>query len=219
MSENLSEDEYRDFDDNDEWRMPQFPPAKKLKTTQTKCTESEGKTGEGTEKFSDLKFKSRLGHQRTIIQVDIDCFYAQVEMVRDPSLRDVPLGVQQRNSVVTCNYVARSRGVTKMMYVREALLKCPELVLVRGEDLTPYREFSSRVTSLLVERFTPLVERLGLDENFLDVSALVASRLDGVATGELQVVGKNFGQKSQVWYGNMVTWLWLKNPLLHSVAS
>ena len=47
------------------------------------------------------------GHSRTIIHFDIDCFYAQVEMLKDPSLKDKPLGIQQKNIVVTCNYPAR----------------------------------------------------------------------------------------------------------------
>ena len=46
-----------------------------------------------------------LGHSRTIIHVDIDCFYAQVEMLRNPDLRNIPLGIQQKHIVVTCNYV------------------------------------------------------------------------------------------------------------------
>ena len=47
-------------------------------------------------------------HSRVIIHIDIDCFYAQVEMVSDPSLVSKPLGIQQKNIVVTCNYVARA---------------------------------------------------------------------------------------------------------------
>ncbi|XP_068716159.1 DNA polymerase iota-like [Montipora foliosa] len=116
-------------------------------------------------------------HKRIIIHVDIDCFYAQVEMIRNPDLRNVPLGIQQKHIVVTCNYVARKRGVTKLSFVTDAKKKCPDLVLVKGEDLTVYREFSGKVHSLLTRKFTPLVERLGMDENFLDVTELVTSRL------------------------------------------
>ena len=74
-------------------------------------------------------------HSRVIIHIDIDCFYAQVEMVADPSLVSKPLGIQQKNIVVTCNYVARASGVGKCMLVTEALKVCPALVLVNGEDL------------------------------------------------------------------------------------
>lgn len=44
-----------------------------------------------------------------------------------------------RYLIVTSNYAARARGVTKLMRIEEAKAKCPELILVPGEDLTPYR--------------------------------------------------------------------------------
>ncbi|KFW11694.1 DNA polymerase iota, partial [Eurypyga helias] len=114
---------------------------------------------------------------RVIVHIDLDCFYAQVEMIRNPELRDKPLGVQQKFIVVTCNYEARKLGVKKLMSVRDAKAKCPQLILVNGEDLTPYREMSYKVTELLVE-FCPLVERLGFDENFVDITEIVEKRLN-----------------------------------------
>ena len=47
---------------------------------------------------------------------------------------------QQKNIVVTTNYVARARGVSKLSYIKDAVVKCPDLVLVSGEDLSNYRE-------------------------------------------------------------------------------
>lgn len=76
---------------------------------------------------------------RVVLHFDCDAFYAQVEEVRNPALRDVPLGVTQKYLIVTCNYPARRAGITKLMGITEAKAKCPELVLVSGEDLTPYR--------------------------------------------------------------------------------
>lgn len=70
-------------------------------------------------------------HTRAIIHFDIDCFYAQAEEVRNPKLRGRPLGVTQKYLIVTCNYEARQRGVTKLMGITDALAKCPELALVR----------------------------------------------------------------------------------------
>lgn len=55
-------------------------------------------------------------------------------------------GIQQKYLIVTCNYVAREMGVTKLMSVTQAKEKCPQLVLVKGEDLTHYREISYKVT-------------------------------------------------------------------------
>ena len=51
-----------------------------------------------------------LNRNRVILHFDIDCFYAQVEMIKDPSLASKPLGIQQKNIVVTCNYIAREKG-------------------------------------------------------------------------------------------------------------
>uniref|UniRef100_A0A1A9W5P7 UmuC domain-containing protein n=1 Tax=Glossina brevipalpis TaxID=37001 RepID=A0A1A9W5P7_9MUSC len=124
--------------------------------------------------FSSALNKSEP-HQRTIIHLDMDCFYAQVEEIKNPSLCSQPLGVQQKNFVVTCNYKARSHGVKKLMLVADAKRLCPDLILVNGEDLTPYRQMSQKIYELLLN-FTPSVEKLGLDENFMDVSLLVEKR-------------------------------------------
>ncbi|XP_067619132.1 DNA polymerase iota [Eurosta solidaginis] len=126
--------------------------------------------------FSNILNRSEP-HQRTIIHLDMDCFYAQVEEIRDPTLRTCPLGVQQKTCVVTCNYVAREFGVKKLMLIEEAQRLCPTLTLVNGEDLTPYRQMSQRIFDVLLT-FTPFVEKLGFDENFLDVSAQVKSRIE-----------------------------------------
>nr|XP_057925889.1 DNA polymerase iota isoform X2 [Doryrhamphus excisus] len=120
--------------------------------------------------------KTTTPAHRVILHFDLDCFYAQVEMLRNPALRDVPLGVQQKYIIVTCNYVARQQGVTKLMSVTDAKEKCPQLVLVKGEDLTHYREMSYQVTDLLLS-FSPLVERLGLDENYVDITEMIQRRL------------------------------------------
>lgn len=114
-------------------------------------------------------------HSRTILHFDVDCFYAQVEMLRDPSLSDKPLGIQQKNIVVTCNYVARDRGVKKCSFIAEAKKACPDLVLVNGEDLSRYRKMSQDIFDCIRDYCGGRcpVEKLGLDENFVDVSLLV----------------------------------------------
>ncbi|KAM7415775.1 hypothetical protein PAMA_018034 [Pampus argenteus] len=119
---------------------------------------------------------SKTPAHRVIVHFDLDCFYAQVEMIRNPALRHVPLGIQQKYIIVTCNYVARQQGLTKLMSVTDAKEKCPQLVLVKGEDLTHYREMSYKVTELLMS-YCPLVERLGFDENYMDITDMVETRL------------------------------------------
>uniref|UniRef100_A0A1A7X8D8 Polymerase (DNA directed) iota n=2 Tax=Iconisemion striatum TaxID=60296 RepID=A0A1A7X8D8_9TELE len=129
-----------------------------------------------TSSGSAVNKASSAPSHRVILHFDLDCFYAQVEMIRNPALRCVPLGVQQKYIIVTCNYVARERGVTKLMSITDAKEKCPELVLVNGEDLTHYREMSHKMTELLMS-YCPLVERLGFDENFMDVTEMVEQKL------------------------------------------
>ncbi|CAG9827307.1 unnamed protein product [Diabrotica balteata] len=134
--------------------------------------------------------KSLEDHSRTIIHIDIDCFYAQVEMIKNPKLRQVPLGIQQKNIIVTTNYIARSQGVNKCVLVSEALKQCPNMVLVNGEDLHDYRQKSYEVTALL-QNYSRVVERLGLDENFIDVTELVSERIENVI--DISTIGNIFG--------------------------
>ena len=94
----------------------------------------------------------------------------------DPSLKGKPMGVRQKQIIVTCNYAARARGVTKCMFLKDALEVCPELELRCGEDLAVYRRYSAAVTATLAASGCP-VERLGMDENWVDVSNLVRERL------------------------------------------
>ncbi|XP_069075608.1 DNA polymerase iota isoform X2 [Pleurodeles waltl] len=69
------------------------------------------------------------------------------------------------------------------MSLKEAKDVCPQMVLINGEDLTPYREMSYRVTELL-EEFCPLVERLGFDENFIDITEMVDKRQEKQPTDD-----------------------------------
>ncbi|XP_058118166.1 DNA polymerase iota [Anopheles ziemanni] len=116
-------------------------------------------------------------HPRAIIHIDMDYYYAQVEEVLNPTLKDKPFAVKQRFCVVTSNYIARQYGVKKLQPVKEALAVCPGLVLINGEDITKYKEMSVRINEIM-HRFTPHVEKLGLDENYLDVTELVSERIE-----------------------------------------
>ncbi|CAH1796184.1 unnamed protein product, partial [Owenia fusiformis] len=96
--------------------------------------------------YGDSASRNVDNHKRVIVHIDIDCFYAQVETLHNPDLINKPLGIQQKNIIVTCNYVAREKGVTKLSYLKDALKKCPEIVIVNGEDLTKYRDMSYKIT-------------------------------------------------------------------------
>ena len=113
---------------------------------------------------------------RKIIHLDMDCFYAAVEMREQPHLRGHPIGVggsrgnERRGVLTTCNYEARAFGVRSAMPVFQALERCPHLILVPTHfDL--YRRESARIREIFLE-YTPLVEPLSLDEAYLDVTQL-----------------------------------------------
>lgn len=128
------------------------------------------------EDCNDIQLSSKFKHARTIIHIDLDCFYAQVEMLKNPDLASKPVGIKQQHYVITSNYVAREYGIRKCMLITEALALCPKLVIVNGEDLHDYRLMSNKVTEV-IKQFSPNVEKLGLDENFVDVTDLVEVKL------------------------------------------
>ncbi|KAF7549307.1 hypothetical protein G7Z17_g6466 [Cylindrodendrum hubeiense] len=116
----------------------------------------------------------RRKDDRVILQFDYDCFYAQVFENKNPALKKFPVGVKQKNCLATCNYNARALGLKKLMTVSEAKRACPELVLVDGEDLTPFRDTSKILFNFFKSHsWNHKVERLGFDEVFMDVTDIV----------------------------------------------
>lgn len=90
---------------------------------------------------------------------------------KNPPLKSKPVGVKQKNILATCNYIARSHGVKKLMLISEAKKICPKLVLVDGEDLTPFRDVSKVLFNFLRSiSWNNKVERLGFDEVFMGMS-------------------------------------------------
>lgn len=134
-------------------------------------------------------------HSKSIVHIDVDCFYAQVEMVRKPELRSLPLGIQQKNIVVTSNYEARKYGIRKCMLVTDALKVCPNLKLVNGEDLHDYRAASNKIFTVLQSWKCP-VEKLGMDENFIDVTNLVQEKLKTMNVTTITLSGKVYSEPS-----------------------
>src|SRR5277367_941691 len=110
---------------------------------------------------------------RKIIHLDMDCFYAAVEMRERPDLAGQPVAVgggSRRGVVTTCNYEARKFGVHSAMPGFQAREKCPQLVFLPVRfDL--YRAASEKIRAIL-RSVTPLVEPLSLDEAYLDVTGM-----------------------------------------------
>ncbi len=109
---------------------------------------------------------------RKIVHIDMDCFYAAVEVKHRPELKGKPLGIggppNSRSVLCTASYEARKFGVRAAMPSSQAVRLCPQLILIPPHfDL--YKNESRKVREIL-ERFTNKIEPLSLDEAYLDVT-------------------------------------------------
>jgi DNA polymerase-4 len=103
----------------------------------------------------------------TILHADLDSFYASVEQLLDPSLRGKPIAVGG-GVVLAASYEAKAFGVHGGMAGRRARELCPRLVFVSGH-FKEYQRLGDAAIKVMHD-FTPLVERISIDEAFLDVA-------------------------------------------------
>jgi len=110
---------------------------------------------------------------RSIIHLDMDCFYAAIEVRDRPALRGKPVGVggtrDRRGVLTTCNYEAREFGVHSAMPTFMALQRCPNLIVLPTR-FDVYRREATVIRGIL-HRFSSLIEPLSLDEAYVDLTA------------------------------------------------
>ncbi len=113
------------------------------------------------------------GYAERIAHVDMDAFFVEVERLREPGLRGVPVvvgGAGNRGVVASASYEARRHGIRSAMPMAHARRQCPALRVV-APDHRAYTDASRRVFEVM-RSFTPMVEPLSVDEAFLDIGGL-----------------------------------------------
>ena len=110
---------------------------------------------------------------RVILHVDMNSFYASVEMAYDPNLKGKPLAIagnveERRGIIVTCSYEARNFGVKTTMPLWEAKKLCPQLIVMKP-NFERYRAASIGMFDIL-RQYTEMVEPVSIDEGYLDIT-------------------------------------------------
>ena len=117
-----------------------------------------------------------MDHMRKILHIDMDAFFSSVEQKRHPELVGKPVVVggggdpTKRGVVSTASYEARKFGIHSAMPLRTAYRLCPEAVFL-PVDYEEYSRVSEEVKAILRE-FSPVIEDVGIDEAFLDISSI-----------------------------------------------
>ncbi len=113
---------------------------------------------------------------RTIIHVDMDAFYAAVEVRDNPKLKGVPLIIgslpNERGVVATCSYEARSFGIRSGMSIKEAYKRCPH-----GTYMHPnFKKYTAASNAIheIWSKYTDIIEYIALDEAYLDITESMA---------------------------------------------
>lgn len=109
---------------------------------------------------------------RKIIHIDMDAYFASVEMRDNPAYQHIPIAIggmtERRGVISTCNYIARQFGVRSAMASYKAMQLCPDLLLLPGR-MQVYKDVSLQIKAIFA-RYTDLIEPLSLDEAYLDVT-------------------------------------------------
>lgn len=131
--------------------------------------------------------KAELIMKRTILHCDCNSFYASVECVQNPELRNVPMAVggdeESRHGIILAkNELAKKYNVQTAETIWQAKKKCPQLVVVPPRH-SLYHQYSDRVMDIY-KQYTEYVEPFGMDEAWLDVTGCGRLFGDGVTIAD-----------------------------------
>jgi len=142
------------------------------------------RTGQKTERLAATECMGSTMSHRVIFHIDMDAFYAAIEQRDNPALRGVPVVVgsapDKRGVVCTASYEARRYGIHSAMPSRTAYSRCPKAVFLRPR-MEHYADVSKQLMAVC-GRFTPAVEKLSIDEAFLDMTHFQAAAQDPEGT-------------------------------------
>lgn len=153
--------------------------------------------------------------KKTIFHVDMDAFFASVEILLQPDLKGKPVIVggdpSKRGVVSTCSYEARKYGVRSAMSLFEAKKRCPHAIFLEGH-YSLYQEYSEKIMEILFS-FSPVTECVGIDEAYMDVTEELAKYGSAFKMGQLlrQAIFKETGLTCSVGIGS--------NKLIAKIAS
>ena len=150
-----------------------------------------------------------------IIHADMDAFYASVELLDKPELRDKPVAVggpsRTRGVISAANYIARQFGVHSALPCVIATQRCPDLILLKPR-MAVYAEYSKKIKEIFYH-YTPLIEPLALDEAFLD--ATDSQKL----FGNTETIGRKIKQDIKTKLGLTVSIGIAPNKFIAKIAS
>ena len=112
-------------------------------------------------------------YDRAVLHMDLDSFFASVEILKNSKLKGKPLiigGTSNRGVVSSCSYEARRFGVHSAMPMKMALQLCPNATVLRG-DMDSYSYYSNMVTDVIAEE-APVYEKASVDEFYLDLTGM-----------------------------------------------
>jgi DNA polymerase-4 len=112
---------------------------------------------------------------KTILHVDMNCFFPSVEEILNPKLKNKPVvvgGRTKRSVVASANYEARRYGIKAAMPLYRASILCPKAIIVEPH-FREYERYHNLFINLLKEKITDKIEVASIDECYIDITSLI----------------------------------------------